>query len=244
MSGPVSQLLANCALFVLLALIGIVLARGRVRWSWLAIALGLFIIQDMALSSGWGALSGLDLIDSRWNWEGRLLSTLVLIGLALLLFRHDWEATGLRLGQSGPAAWLALVLSLVVCALFAAGAYWLVPGPLVFAPEDIAFQATMPGIEEEIFYRGLLLGALDRAFGTPLKLLRAPMGWGAVATAMLFAAAHAVVLTPELAMTLDIGQSAWLFAAGLVLAWLRAATGSILLPVIVHNWANASVYVL
>ena len=30
--------------------------------------------------------------------------------------------------------------------------------------EDIAFQLTMPGLEEELFYRGILLFALDQAF--------------------------------------------------------------------------------
>lgn len=244
MSGPISQLLANCALFVLLAFIGIVLARGRVRWSWLAIALGLFIIHDMALSAGWGAFADIDLVDSPWNWEAKSLSIAVLAGVALVVFRGDWDVTGLRLTQPGPAPVLALTVSLLLCALFAAAAWWLAPGPFGYVADDIAFQATMPGIEEEIFYRGLLLGALDRAFGTPLKILRVPVGWGAVASAMLFAAAHSVVVTPELAVMMDASRSAWLFPAGLILAWLRNASGSILMPVAVHSWANASVYVL
>lgn len=242
MSEALSQLLADCGLFVLLALAGIALAKGRVRFAWLAIAFGLFILQDFALTRGWGAFA-FDVVDSRWNWEGKIVSTLVLLALALVLFAGRWEATGIRLRQDGPASLAALAVTLALGALVAAAAYWLVPGS-GGRLEDIAFQATMPGIEEEIFYRGLLLGALDKAFGTPLKVLRAPVGWGAVASAMLFAAAHALSLSPEMALALDLNQAACLFPAGLVLAWLRNATGSILMPLVLHSWANVSVYLL
>lgn len=243
MSEPLSEMLAQCGLFVLLAAIGIVLAKGRVRWAWLAIAFGLFIIHDMALTSLWGGFD-LDAVESAWNWEGRIFSTLILLALAIFLFRRRWEVTGLTLDQRGPAPLAALAVSLLLCALFAAAAFWMVPGPMLLSGEDIAFQATMPGFEGELFFRGLLLGALDQAFGRPLKILAVPMGWGAVASAMLFAAAHSLALSPGLVLAMDISQSAWLFPAGLILAWIRNATGSIAMPVIVHNWANAVFYVI
>jgi len=243
MSEALSQLLGHSALFVLLAAIGVVLARFKVRAGWLAIAFGLFILQDMALSQGWGAFE-FDLVDSAWNWEGTILSVVVLLILAVALFSDRWPVTGLRFKQDGPAPLTALAVALALCAALAGAAYWMVPGKAGQGVEDLFFHAALPGLEEEIFYRGLLLGALDKAFGTPLRVLRAPVGWAAVMSAMLFATAHSITLTPQLAMVMDVAQGAWLFPAGLVLAWLRNATGSILLPVAVHSWANAAFYVI
>lgn len=243
MSEALSDMLAQSGLFVLLAALGVVLVKGRVRWAWLAIALGLFILQDMALSRLWGGL-GIDFVDSDWNWEGTLFSTLVLLAIALILFRGRWAVTGITFDQRGPAPLSALAVSLLLCVLFAGAAWWLVPGPALWSVEDIAYQATLPGIEGELFYRGLLLGALDQAFGRPSRILRVPMGWGAAMSAMLFAAAHSMTLSPGLLIAMDVSQSAWLFPAGLVLAWLRNATGSILMPILVFNWANTVFYLI
>src|SRR3546814_14011388 len=57
--------------------------------------------------------------------------------------------------------------------------------------DDVAFQLTMPGLEEETFYRGILLFALYRAFTGRVRFLGVEWGWGAVLSCLLFGMAHA-----------------------------------------------------
>ena len=44
--------------------------------------------------------------------------------------------------------------------------------------ENLLFQATMPGLDEELFFHGLLLLLFHQAFGKGLKVLGAQTGWG------------------------------------------------------------------
>ena len=46
--------------------------------------------------------------------------------------------------------------------------------------EDVAFQLTMPGLEEEPFYRGILLFALDEGIQRAVRFVGVDWGWGAV----------------------------------------------------------------
>ncbi|MCL6546041.1 MAG: CPBP family intramembrane metalloprotease [Bryobacteraceae bacterium] len=104
--------------------------------------------------------------------------------------------------------------------------------------ETIAFQLTMPGLEEEAFYRGLLLLALDRAFTGSARLLGVDWSWGAALSCVLFGLAHAFGISKgevsfePLSFALTAGPS-------LIAVWVRLRTGSILLPVLMHNFGNA-----
>ena len=50
----------------------------------------------------------------------------------------------------------------------------------------------MPGVAEELVYRGVFLSLFDRAFGRPWCVAGADVGWGTIAVAVVFAAVHAV----------------------------------------------------
>jgi len=239
-----SELLAHCGLFVVLSFLGILIARGRVNFAWLGVSLALFLLQSFALTGGWSYLPEIDMMSGPWPWEGQLAALLTMLVAGVLIFRGDRAAWGLTLAQNGPAAlrgWLAAGL---IIALFAAGAWRLAPGSYGGGVLDYAYQATLPGLSEEIFYRGVLLLALDRAFSGRLNVLGAPLGWGAVMTTVFFASAHTLGMTPAYLMTLEINAAAYYMLAGFVLVWLRAATGSLLAPILVHNWALLAFYVL
>jgi len=96
----------------------------------------------------------------------------------------------------------------------------------------------MPGLDEEIFYRGVLLLMLNEAFGRPVRVLGAPMGWGAALTALAFGLTHALGYQDG-GFTFDWAPMATTGLAGLLLVWLREKTGSVLLPVLLHNYGNA-----
>jgi uncharacterized protein len=74
---------------------------------------------------------------------------------------------------------------------------------------------------------------LDRAFSARANLFGATIGWGGVAVTLVFVALHG---TSACAL---VG----VLPPALLYLWLRAKTGSLVMPVVVHNLWNLSVYV-
>lgn len=103
--------------------------------------------------------------------------------------------------------------------------------------EEIAFQLTMPGFEEESFYRGVLLFALDRAFTGRKRFLGVEWGWGAVLSCFIFGMAHAFGFL-ESGFSFDPITLGLTAVPSFIGVWLRLRTGSLLLPVLLHNFGN------
>jgi hypothetical protein len=93
-----------------------------------------------------------------------------------------------------------------------------------------AVQLLVVALPEELFYRGFLQTAWARtAPGAGVTVLGARLGRGFLATQLLFALGHLVTLQPWRVAT---------FFPGLLFGWLRARTGSIAAPVVVHALSN------
>jgi membrane protease YdiL (CAAX protease family) len=130
----------------------------------------------------------------------------------------------------------ALPVALVYCAFFTALALYFPDDPS--SAEEIAFQLTMPGLEEEPFYRGILLFALARAFTRRVRFLGVDWGWGALLSCGLFSLAHAFGYSGG-HFSFDPVVMALTAIPSLLAAWLRLRTGSLLLPILLHNFGNA-----
>mgnify|MGYP002348358994 CR=1 FL=1 len=157
-----------------------------------------------------------------WRWIPRLDMVLILAILVALLAP--------RLGFARRPSYSLAALLFLGLAIWAPGEG--------FDADSLTFQLTMPGLDEEIFYRGVLLLMLNEAFGRPVRVLGAPMGWGAVLSSLAFGLTHALgyadgAFTFEPLLMASTGVSA------LLLVWLREKTGSVLLPVLLHNYGNA-----
>jgi len=93
-----------------------------------------------------------------------------------------------------------------------------------------AVQVLVVALPEELFYRGWLQTAWARtAPEAGVTVLGARLGRGFLATQALFALGHLVTLQPWRLAT---------FFPGLLFGWLRARTGSIAAPVLVHAGSN------
>lgn len=209
-----------------------VLSRGRVRWSWLGLALLLMVAYDALLTRGYGRIP-LDFGSSAWNWEGKALAVLLSLGVAawLGLRRSGVTLRHYRTGLPG-----ALALSAVLVAVFLGLALYF---PTDAADADtLAFQLTMPGLDEELFYRGVLLVMLNEAFGRPVTILGAPMGWGALVSSFAFGLTHALGYADG-GFTFDAMAMALTGGPALLLVWIREKTGSVVLPILLHNFANS-----
>jgi len=105
------------------------------------------------------------------------------------------------------------------------------------ALENLLFQATMPGLDEELFMRGLVLLLFHQAFGKGLVVWGAQTGWGLWLAVTIFSLLHGITLqSGELAVNL------WAILGtgfmGFVLTWMREITGSLVAPILFHNVSN------
>ena len=207
--------------------------RKNFRPLWLLVAVALFVVNDAALLRFYGLLP--DVIGGDWNWLGKGLALIITLAVA----SHPsfgWKRSGLTLVQDRKGLPSALVVSAIMVGLFT----WLaLSGDDGSASaETKAFQLTMPGLEEEPFYRGVFLLALNEALRGRVRAIGIEWGWGALLSSILFGMTHAFGFEDG-AFSFDLMTFLMTGVPALILVWLRERTGSLLLPILLHNFGNA-----
>ncbi|MDQ2770604.1 MAG: CPBP family intramembrane metalloprotease [Bacteroidota bacterium] len=185
------------------------------------------------------ALPGLPRIAVQGYWPNLLLTLLVSLGaLALLLGPRGWrrEEFGLRLGFNPGTGrdvrrWLLPLLVVEVGILWA-----LVPSGKPTLSYHL-LQLSV-GVTEELAFRGVLLALLDRVFVSRVRVLGAELGYGAVASTLVFGLCHGLRVDADFHVALNFMPMAIPTVGGFVLAWCRARSGSLLLPIFVHSGMN------
>ncbi|WP_373486544.1 lysostaphin resistance A-like protein [Blastomonas sp.] len=205
---------------------------------WLVIATLLVAINDILLTRCYGLLPVL--IGGAWNWQGKLTAFAVTIVIAALP-AFGLRRVGLTLSHEAGSLKAAGPVAAAYCAFFVVIAM-LFPADHPSA-EDIAFQLTMPGLEEELFYRGILLFALDQAFRGRKRLLGVDWGWGAVLSCFLFGMTHAFGYSDGI-FSFDPVTMALTAIPSFIAVWVRLRTGSLLLPVLLHNFGNTFSFIV
>lgn len=207
--------------------------RTRFSWRWLLVAALLVAVNDALLTGFYGLLP--DVIGGAWNWQGKLLAlaaTLTIAGSTAF----GWRRSGFTFTQAPGSLKAALPVAALYCAFFVVAAVAFPGG--ASTGEDIAFQLTMPGLEEEPFYRGILLFALCQAFTGTKRFLGVDWSWGAILSCLLFGMAHAFGFSHG-EFSFDPMTMALTALPSFIAVWLRLRTGSLLLPILLHNFGNA-----
>jgi membrane protease YdiL (CAAX protease family) len=208
--------------------------RRHFSGRWLLAAVVLVLVNDALLTRFYGLLPKL-VTGLERNWQGQILAlATTLIIAALPIF--GWRRIGLTFVQAPGSLRATLPVLALYCSFFLALA---LAFPVERASgEEVAFQLTMPGLQEEIFYRGLLLFALDRAFTAHRRFLGVDWGCGAIISCLLFGLAHAFSYSAG-GFVVEPVYLALTAIPSLIGVWLRLRTGSLLLPIVMHNFGNA-----
>jgi uncharacterized protein len=98
----------------------------------------------------------------------------------------------------------------------------------------LALELLLVGLCEETLFRGFLLGILDALSPSRVRFGRLSLSTGGVTVALLFALAHAGSFASE-AWPIALGQQVYAFAIGVVYAWMREHSGSLLGPIVLHS---------
>ncbi len=202
--------------------------RQRLAWA-------LTAISGLALYLGLRALPSLvpgpQNLGTYWNWSGHFLALGGMLLLAALLVRRaqlDWRAFGF----AGPVA-PGVAVAVAAAALLLNFAINAVTGSRLhdIPAETWLFLATMPGLVEEVAFRGVLLAAAERAAPASRVIAGVRLTAGALVLTLAFVALHGPAF----------GTLVSVLPAALLYLWLRLKTGSVIVPVVAHNLWNLSV---
>jgi membrane protease YdiL (CAAX protease family) len=172
-----------------------------------------------------------------WNWEGKFCAMLFSIIFVLIYRKIPLAEYGVTCRHHPSSLRPCLILTtFYVIAGFIIGL--LTYSGYGFSMEYLFFELSMPGLDEEIFFRGVGLTLLNRAFGKNQDLFGAKIGWGLIIISLLFGLIHGVHLSDELRLKVDIFSVSLTAFSGFLLGWLRERSGSLVLPIAAHNLGN------
>ena len=201
-----------------------------------ALAAAIYLGVDDFMTALPSLITGLSIAGADWNWTGKLLS-LALSVLVIVALRLSPTAVGLTLKQRHLKVGLAALVLFIV---------WGTTLGLLFKPgspdtETLLFQATMPGLAEELVYRGIAPAILLGLHRQQQAVAVAP--WAVIlSTAVVFGAWHGLQFSDGV-IGFDIMSALFPFIGSIPGGWLRFKTGSLLFPILAHSFANVAFHV-
>ena len=215
-----------------LGIVGALLHRRDFHLRWFLAALVLYVVYDGLLTRFFFAIPNLP-AHASWNWLGKAMSLggmLVIASMPKFGFRNVGMTIKQRSGFTTPLVVFIALTGLV--------AYFAATDSVGRADlETILFQWTMPSFDEELFYRGVLLLAMNEAFTRRVSVFGAPIGYGGLLTSLLFGLAHGFGYSNG-SFEFDAITVAATGIPSLLLLWLRERTGSLFLPILGHSASN------
>lgn len=197
----------------------------------------LYFLADVFLQASGKQLVDIDL---KFNWAGKILS--LILGL-IIIFSVSKEER-IKIGFTSKISSKSnLKFGLL---LFFGFTFFDIIFKLILFPkggtfnlETFLFQATMPGLTEEILFRGISLWLLDKAFAPKWNYRGVTFGWAFVIVTVLFGVSHGAVLDQDLHLKFDVVTMVYLtvissFSVGV----LRMFSGNLMYAILGHNTIN------
>ena len=179
----------------------------------------------------------LNIIHGNWNWDGKIYG--IVCGVAMyFLFRRQFADNNfftLKQDKEGLKSALKVVVAILSISILGG-----VVNDREFNSETLLFQLFMPGIDEEIMYRGVLLGLMCSALRTGNAAWRNP---AIIINAILFGLVHALSLSDG-ALQINAMNFVWTGIIGYSFGYITIKTRSILIPMLTHNLYNFTLNLL
>lgn len=232
MINEIFTILGQVGVLAALGAIGAALYRRDFHLGWFVSALALYVLYDGLLTRFFFEIPNFPL-ESSWNWLGKVMSIFGMLAVASLPM-FGFRRVGLTFTQR-PNFRTPLIVFLGLMGLFA---YLAIADSNEMSDiEAIVFQWSMPSVDEELFYRGVLLLMMNEAFTRRASIFGASIGYGGLLTSLLFGLAHGFGYS-EQSFHFDPMIFAITGIPSLVLLWLRERTDSLLLPMLGHSASN------
>ena len=177
--------------------------------------------------------SNIDFIGGNWNWTGKIFGITWGI-ICYFLFKPFFaENNFFTIKQDKKNFKKAFILAGAIAILSTIIIFFV--GKFKFDFETLAFQLTLPGIDEEIMYRGILLGLLLTSLKDKIPFLGNP---AVLLTAVLFGFGHGLSLETNYTIHFNALYFTQTAFAGYIWGWVTLKSRSILLAILSHNFGN------
>ena len=199
------------------------------------LSFSIFFIGNSLLLALPGHFPTFRIFEGQWNWDGKLFAILGAVVFLLLYRKFELKDYYLTLKQDKKHLKKGIIIISAIFLLSSVLNIALNPFTTEWNWETLMFQLSMPGINEEIAYRGIMLGLLAKIL-KPNKFLHPAI----IVTAILFGLGHGFFLDGNWEVVFNAAPFFGTFALGMIWAWITMKTGSILLALISHNLGNVA----
>jgi hypothetical protein len=200
----------------------------------------LYFLADCYLQHFSQKYFSLETFGLKFTWIGKFLSLILGLVIVFSVNKQSREEIGFtNKSNSGRNLKFGVLIFFGFLLFDLVFKMALFPKGGTFDLETFAFQATMPGLTEEILFRGIGLWLLDKAFLPKWDFKGIKFGWGFIIVTVLFGVAHGAVLTADHQFKFDIIVIVYLtLISSLSLGILRKFSGNIIYPMLGHNTIN------
>lgn len=176
-------------------------------------------------------------VNGNWNWTGKLYSILGAIAFLSIYRKFPLKDYFLTIKQKGKF-WRNGLLIIGIVLLYNIVSSYLGSKENQNL-ETLLFQFTMPGINEEIAFRGIMLGLLLKILKNRIMVFKMPLiNPPILVTSILFGLAHGFSLSKYHEIVFNIEPFLRTMIYGIIWAWITIKSGSILLAILSHNLGN------
>ena len=225
---------AGLTLLCTLPFVLVALWRSRVRRWGLVLFVGSLVILESAIAE-LPRVNGFQHL--HWSWQAAILTT----ALTLLVV---WLAPGVSFASIGVTSslqpgWLKPAIPALLIAAAVPAVFFVLGARVRLTGEGWAYLLVMPGLAEELLFRGLYQSLLNSALGRCWRFGGAQFGWGLLITSVLFAGANGLVAVDgQLHARIVLPAAIAPFMLSLVSGWVRERTNSVWPSVFGHNLSN------
>ncbi len=183
----------------------------------------LYVLSDVRFFEG-----------QRWNWIGKFTEIVL-----ALLFVSTTLLTKQETGLTFKVRHIKQITGLIAVLLLATVTVQFFSGGITSGKdtETFLFQLLMPGIAEELVFRGVLLGLLNKVYRKHVIIGQSYVGWAAIITSVLFGLAHSFNFGTH-NVDFNILYFSITFGMGLFLSFIRQKSQSLLPGIVCHNLFN------
>jgi membrane protease YdiL (CAAX protease family) len=175
----------------------------------------------------------------QWNWVGK--GSALIAELLFIAFIPGFNKTSFGVTTKiNRTETKPLLIFCSVYFLFRVGLY-AISDSATFAinTETVLYQATLPGLQEELLYRGILLGLLNSVFVFPeIKFLKVHFGLATIITSLLFGLAHGINIDQNFGFHFNYFVLFRTAFDGFLFALLTEKTKNIFPAIVFHNALN------
>ncbi len=189
-------------------------------------------------------LKPLHFFKQNWNWSGKFLAICGSIIFLISYKKFPITEYGITFHQKEKSIHFSLiVLSVYVLVAILVGFF--VSQKTNFNIETLAFEFTMPAIDEELALRGIMIGLLSQILIDNIKIKNLKfINPSILITAILFGLLHALNLNKNFSISFDSVYFLWTFIFGFVVGWVFVKSKSILYPIIIHSVLDTMLFLI